>query len=125
MFNAQSHRDSSFRMPFQCIWLKLNGSWPLETTPLKCTQRVITRTHLFGLAYTVWSWYVILSVGITICFQTSFLIDHFGDIIMTTENCCTTLMGVLNFIRLLHLRLNQNMFREIIQQFVSDIWIPE
>lgn len=125
MFNAQSFRDPSFRIPFQCIWLKLNGSWPLETTSLKFTKRAITRTNLIGFVYTFWSWYVIISVGITISFQASFLVDNFEDIIVITENCCTTLMGVLNFIRLLHFRFNQKLFRNIIKRFVSDIWIPE
>ncbi|XP_034480873.1 odorant receptor 13a [Drosophila innubila] len=125
MFNAKSYRDPSFRFPFQCIFLKINGSWPLETTSKKFANCAITKKNLFAFAYTFWSWYVIISVGITISFQVSFLVNHFGDIIVITENCCTTLMGVLNFIRLLHLRLNQKMFREIIRQFVSDIWIPD
>lgn len=115
MFNPKSDADPNFRIPMQCIWLKLNGSWPLRTSS----------KNWFNISYTFWAWYVIGSVGITICFQTAFLATHFDDIIMITENCCTTLMGALNFVRLLHLRLNQPIFRKIVQQFVDDIWIPE
>ncbi|XP_070137209.1 odorant receptor 13a [Drosophila bipectinata] len=75
------------------------------------------------MTYTVWAWYVIGSVGITICYQTGFLMTHLSDIIMTTENCCTTFMGALNFIRLIHLRVNQNKFRSLIESFYNDIWI--
>ncbi|XP_062139745.1 odorant receptor 13a [Drosophila sulfurigaster albostrigata] len=122
MFNPKSDEHSNFYMPFQCIWLKLNGSWPLE---YDVKNGAVRGENFFRKAYSCWSWYVIVSVGITISFQTSFLIDHFGDIIMLTENCCTTLMGVLNFVRLLHLRLNQNQLRELVQEFVSNIWIPD
>lgn len=121
MFNPLPYEDPNFRMPFQCIWLKLNGSWPLET--VSSTHK--PRNYLFALIYNIWAWYVIVSVGITICFQTSFLLNNFGDIIMITENCCSTLMGALNFVRLIHLRLNQRSFCELIKQFVVDIWIPE
>ncbi|KAH8380687.1 hypothetical protein KR093_001999 [Drosophila rubida] len=122
MFNPQSAKKLHFYIPLQCIWLKLNGSWPLEYNLRNCTIR---RKNCFRIAYTCWSWYVIVSVGITICFQTSFLVQNIGDIIMITENCCTTLMGVLNFIRLIHLRLNQNQLRNLVQEFVNNIWIPE
>ncbi|KAH8275696.1 hypothetical protein KR044_002911 [Drosophila immigrans] len=122
MFNPQSDKDSRFYLPFQCIWLKLNGSWPLENN---LENSAIRRKNAIRMAYTCWSWYVIVSVGITICFQTAFLVDHIGDIIMLTENCCTTLMGLLNFVRLVHLRLNQNQLRKVIQEFVRDIWIPD
>ncbi|EDV98582.1 odorant receptor 13a [Drosophila grimshawi] len=124
MFNPQPLRDNGFRIPMQCIWLKLNGCWPLETISQKLRPASLTRKNIYGLAYTLWAWYVIISVGITISFQTAFLVNNFGDIIMITESCCTTLMGALNFVRLMHLRLNQRKFYEIIQQFVVDIWIP-
>ncbi|XP_030378893.1 odorant receptor 13a [Scaptodrosophila lebanonensis] len=117
MFSPQSPRDPNFRIPFQCIWLKLNGSWPL-TDGLRIYQPL-------GFAYTVWAWYVIVSVCITICFQTAFLVNNFGDIMMTTENCCTTFMGALNFVRLLHMRLNQSQFRNLIERFVDTIWISD
>ncbi|ALC49170.1 Or13a [Drosophila busckii] len=118
MFKPKTSRDPEFRIPLQCIWLKLNGSWPLAVGSTEAE-------YLYGMAYTLWSLYVIISVGITICFQTAFLLNQFGDIIMITESCCTTLMGALNFVRLVHLRLNQRKFRQILQQFVTDIWIAE
>ncbi|KAH8421372.1 hypothetical protein KR009_003285 [Drosophila setifemur] len=123
MFHPQPYSDrrSAVRLPRQCVWLKLNGSWPLS--PLG--KGYYLWDSVFGLGYTVWAWYVIASVGITISFQTGFLVKHLSDIIMTTENCCTTFMGVLNFVRLLHLRLNQQKFRELIEQFARDIWIPD
>ncbi|KAH8273283.1 hypothetical protein KR018_004827 [Drosophila ironensis] len=106
--------SNAVRFPAQCIWLKLNGSWPNTTW----------RTKTLSVAYSIWAWYVIGSVGITICYQTGFLIKHLSDIILTTENCCTTFMGVLNFIRLFHLQLNQKQFRNLIKQFSQEIWIP-
>lgn len=121
MFNPSPKDDFKYRIPRQCVWLKLNGSWPFE---YKAEQDNFSYSNIFyGKLYSIWSWYVICSVGITIGFQTAFLINNLGDIMMTTENCCTTLMGVLNFVRLLHMHLNQESFREIIQQFVDDIWI--
>nr|XP_041630985.1 odorant receptor 13a [Drosophila kikkawai] len=116
MFYKYRHRDShiSLRLPIQCTWLKLNGSWPL---PLN--------SPIFGIAYTTWAWYVIASVGVTICYQSAFLFKNLSDIIITTENCCTTFMGVLNFVRLLHLRLNQRKFRKLIEQFALEIWMPD
>ncbi|EDW71039.2 uncharacterized protein Dvir_GJ17123 [Drosophila virilis] len=110
-------------MPFQCIWLKFNGSWPLKTSSKKPKPGM--RYNMFAVTYSLWAWYVIVLVGITICFQTAFLVKNFGDIIMITENCCTTFMGALNFVRLLHLRFNQRKFRELIKQFAIDIWIPD
>lgn len=120
MFNPKPPEDPKYRIPRQCIWLKLNGSWPTHYEP---TNDFYTYRNLWCILYRSWSWYVIISVGITIGFQTAFLIRNFGNIIMTTENCCTTFMGALNFVRLLHLRLNQKQFRHIIEKFVNDIWI--
>ncbi|XP_075158739.1 odorant receptor 13a [Haematobia irritans] len=122
MFNPKPPDDPKYRIPGQCIWLKLNGSWPFNHDSNK---DFYSPRYLWGWLYTSWSWYVVTSVGITIGFQTAFLINNFGDIIMTTENCCTTFMGALNFVRLLHMRLHQEQFREIIEQFVHDIWIPK
>ncbi|XP_023299035.2 odorant receptor 13a [Lucilia cuprina] len=120
MFNPKPKGDPKYRIPRQCIWLKMNGSWPFDCE----TERDFYNAHtLYGILYSLWSWYIICSVGLTIGFQTAFLVNNLGDIMMTTENCCTTFMGALNFIRLLHMRLNQGSFREIIQQFVDDIWI--
>ncbi|XP_037932098.1 odorant receptor 13a [Teleopsis dalmanni] len=116
MFNPKPSKEPDFRFPFQCIWLKLNGSWPLQITSAFIPNS-------FATFYNFWSWYVIISVGITIYFQTAFLFNTFGDIAMTTENCCTTFMGALNFVRILHLRLNRTKFRKLIAQFVQDIWI--
>lgn len=53
------------------------------------------------------------------------LLNNLSDIIITTENCCTTFMGVLNFVRLIHLRLNQRKFRQLIENFSYEIWIPK
>ncbi|XP_013112864.2 odorant receptor 13a [Stomoxys calcitrans] len=122
MFNPKPPDDPKYRIPGQCIWLKLNGSWPFSQ---EARKDFYSARYLWGWLYTSWSWYVVTSVGITIGFQTAFLINNFGDIIMTTENCCTTFMGALNFVRLLHMRLNQKQFREIIEQFVNDIWIAK
>ncbi|XP_034129522.1 odorant receptor 13a [Drosophila guanche] len=119
MFNLQQNTEINFRLPVQCVWLKLNGSWPFWPSSRKNNSS----TSYF--IYTAWAWYVIASVGITIFFQTAYLVTHLSDIIMTTENCCTTFMGALNFVRLLHLRLNQRKFRKLIEQFARDIWIPE
>lgn len=120
MFNPKPKMDSKYHIPRQCIWLKMNGSWPFQSG----AEQDFNNPHFFyAILYWLWSWYVICSVGITIGFQTAFLINNLSDIMMTTENCCTTFMGALNFIRLFHMRLNQSSFREIIQQFVDDIWI--
>ncbi|XP_068154712.1 LOW QUALITY PROTEIN: odorant receptor 13a [Drosophila tropicalis] len=124
MFDPQPYREVRFHIPIQCVWLKMNGSWPLAV-PGNSQTRFSFQRSIFAMAYTMWAWYVIMSVFITISFQTGFLISHFGDIIMTTENCCTTFMGALNLVRLLHLRLNQDKFRKIIKQFAHDIWIPD
>ncbi|KAH8237646.1 hypothetical protein KR038_004365 [Drosophila bunnanda] len=128
MFYKYRYRDShiSLRLPVQCTWLKLNGSWPLP--PLTASTngyKSKSNSSIFGIAYTVWAWYVITSVGVTICYQSAFLFKNLSDIIITTENCCTTFMGVLNFVRLLHLRLNQRKFRKLIEQFALEIWMPE
>ncbi|XP_073832673.1 odorant receptor 13a [Musca autumnalis] len=120
MFNPKPTNDPKYRIPGQCIWLKLNGSWPYNH---EASKDFYSSRYVWGWLYTAWSWYVVWSVGITIGFQTAFLINNFGDIMMTTENCCTTFMGALNFVRLLHMRLHQPQFKEIIQQFVDDIWI--
>ncbi|KAM7348948.1 odorant receptor 13a [Cochliomyia hominivorax] len=120
MFNPKPKEDSKYHIPRQCIWLKMNGSWPFNHD---AKLDFYNSRTLYGLLYTIWSWYIICSVGITIGFQTAFLVNNLGDIMMTTENCCTTFMGALNFVRLLHMRLNQRAFREVIQQFVDDIWI--
>ncbi|XP_026843260.1 odorant receptor 13a [Drosophila persimilis] len=119
MFNLQQYTAITFRLPVQCVWLKLNGSWPFVPSSRK------DNSSMCSILYTAWAWYVIASVGITIGFQTAYLVTHLSDIIMTTENCCTTFMGALNFVRLLHLRFNQRKFRQLIEQFERDIWIPE
>lgn len=121
MFNPKPNNDLNYRIPGQCIWLKLNGSWPYNHQ--EANKDFYSSRYVWGWLYTVWSWYVVWSVGITIGFQTAFLINNLGDIMMTTENCCTTFMGALNFVRLLHMRLNQRQFKVVIQQFVEDIWI--
>uniref|UniRef100_A0A1B0FMI2 Odorant receptor n=1 Tax=Glossina morsitans morsitans TaxID=37546 RepID=A0A1B0FMI2_GLOMM len=122
MFNPVPANDKRFHWPRQCVWLKLNGSWPLKSTK-EFQSEFYTTENYSSFLYILWSWYVILSVGVTIVYQTAFLITNFGDIMMTTENCCTTFMGALNFVRLLHMRLNQNQFRRVIEQFVNNIWI--
>lgn len=122
MYNPKPIDDPKYHIPGQCIWLKMNGSWPFNH---ESNKDFYSSRNIWGWLYTFWSWYVVWSVGITIGFQTAFLIDNFGDIIMTTENCCTTFMGALNFVRLLHMRLHQSQFREIIEQFVQDIWISK
>lgn len=126
MFYKYRLRDShiKLRFPFQCNWLKINGSWPLppSTTPRYKSNLM---SSLVGVAYKTWAWYVIISVGVTICYQSAFLVKNLSDIIITTENCCTTFMGVLNFVRLLHLRLNQRKFRKLIDKFALEIWMPE
>lgn len=122
MFNPVPADDKRFHWPRQCVWLKLNGSWPLKSTK-EFQSEFYTTENYSSFLYILWSWYVILSVGVTIVYQTAFLITNFGDIMMTTENCCTTFMGALNFVRLLHMRLNQNQFRRVIEQFVNNIWI--
>ncbi|XP_017466349.1 PREDICTED: odorant receptor 13a-like [Rhagoletis zephyria] len=120
LFNPKPLRDPiHFKFPVQCIWLKLNGSWPLKRIPSNAFE------NFFGFLYSVWAWYVVAMVGITIGFQTAFLVTSFGDISVTTENGCTTFMGVLNFARLLHLRLHQKEFHQMIAQFVKDIWITK
>ncbi|XP_036344866.1 odorant receptor 13a-like [Rhagoletis pomonella] len=120
LFNPKPLRDPiHFKFPVQCIWLKLNGSWPLKRIPSNAFEKFC------GFLYDVWAWYVVAMVGITIGFQTAFLVTSFGDISVTTENGCTTFMGVLNFARLLHLRLHQNEFHQMIAQFVKDIWITK
>lgn len=116
MFNPKPSYDSSYRLPGQCIWLKLNGCWPLKNS-------VLDSPSPFAAFYTLWSYYVIFSVGITIYFQSVFLVHNLNDIIMTTENCCTTFMGLLNFIRIVHLRVERTKFKNIIKQFVQHIWI--
>ncbi|XP_061395677.1 odorant receptor 13a [Musca vetustissima] len=121
MFNPKPINDPNYRIPGQCIWLKLNGSWPYDNH--EANKDFYSSRYIWGWLYTAWSWYVVWSVGITIGFQTAFLINNLGDIMMTTENCCTTFMGALNFVRLLHMRLNQRQLKVIIQQFVEDIWI--
>lgn len=122
MFNPHPDKDTHFRFPPQCFWLKMNGSWPLDSNLDSKSTRII-KPPIFARLYTTWAWYIVISVGITIYFQSVFLVDTFGNIIMTTENCCTTFMGALNFVRLLHLRLNQHRFRALIQKFVKYIWI--
>ncbi|XP_055911272.1 odorant receptor 13a [Eupeodes corollae] len=114
MYNPRPKDGSEFKFPLQCLWLKLNGSWPVES-----------KNQSFKRAYNTWSWYVVFSVGITIYFQTVFLIFTFGDILKTTENCCTTFMGALNFIRIVHLKMNQNEFKLILRNFVKYIWIKK
>lgn len=118
MFYSYPYKALSF--PIQCVWLKLNGSWPLTES-----SRPWRNQSLLATAYIVWAWYVIASVGITISYQTAFLLNNLSDIIITTENCCTTFMGVLNFVRLIHLRLNQRKFRQLIENFSYEIWIPK
>ncbi|EDV46924.1 uncharacterized protein Dere_GG17935 [Drosophila erecta] len=118
MFYSYPYKALSF--PIQCVWLKLNGSWPVSES-----SRPWKRQSFLATAYIVWAWYVVASVGITISFQTTFLLNHLSDIIITTENCCTTFMGILNFVRLLHLRLNQSKFRQLIENFSYEIWIPD
>ncbi|XP_016973054.1 odorant receptor 13a [Drosophila rhopaloa] len=120
-----SHQYKSLRFPIQCVWLKLNGSWPLSPTSTEKRSEPFFGKSFFATAYTIWAWYVIASVGITISYQTAFLIKNLSDIIITTENCCTTFMGVLNFVRLIHLRLNQQKFRELIKHFYYEVWIPD
>nr|QKN21470.1 odorant receptor [Zeugodacus tau] len=118
LFNPKPLKDPiNFRFPLQCIWLKLNGSWPLRP------QRSGEFERYFRWLYSVWAWYVVAMVGITIGFQSAFLVKTFGDIMVTTENGCTTFMGVLNFVRLLHLRLHQREFQQLLARFVKDIWI--
>ncbi|XP_052855497.1 odorant receptor 13a isoform X3 [Drosophila gunungcola] len=122
-----SHQYKGLRFPIQCVWLKLNGSWPLSPTSKEKSRRdesVLGNSYL-ATAYIIWAWYVIASVGITISYQTGFLIKNLSDIIITTENCCSTFMGVLNFVRLIHLRLNQRKFRDLIKHFSYEIWIPD
>ncbi|XP_055844138.1 odorant receptor 13a [Episyrphus balteatus] len=114
MYNPRPNDGSTFKFPLQCFWLKLNGSWPVET-----------QNETFKRLYNAWSWYVVFSVGITIYFQTVFLIFTFGDILKTTENCCTTFMGALNFIRIVHLKMNQKPFKLILRNFVKSIWIKK
>ncbi|XP_018784751.1 PREDICTED: odorant receptor 13a [Bactrocera latifrons] len=116
--NPKPSKDpKNFRFPLQCIWLKLNGSWPLKP---KVTGEF---EKYFRLLYSTWAWYVVVMVGITIGFQSAFLLKSFGNIMVTTENGCTTFMGLLNFVRLLHLRLHQRDFQQLLAQFVKDIWI--
>ncbi|XP_067641358.1 odorant receptor 13a [Eurosta solidaginis] len=110
----------NFKFPLQCHCLKLNGSWPL-----KYDTNSNSYEKCFRILYTMWAWYVVLKVGITIGYQSAFLINSFGNIMVTTENGCTTFMGLLNFVRLLHLRLHQGKFRKLIGKFVKDIWIPK
>ncbi|EDW51566.1 GM22603 [Drosophila sechellia] len=118
MFYSYPYKALSF--PIQCVWLKLNGSWPLTES-----SRPWRSQSFLATAYIVWAWYVIASVAITISYQTAFLLNNLSDIIITTENCCTTFMGVLNFVRLIHLRLNQRKFRQLIENFSYEIWIPD
>lgn len=108
---------ANFRFPLQCIWLKFNGSWPLKPKMSGEFEKY------FRLLYSTWAWYVVVMVGITIGFQSAFLVNSFGNIMVTTENGCTTFMGMLNFVRLLHLRLHQREFQQLLAQFVKDIWI--
>lgn len=114
MFNPKPKKDNEFQFPVQCIWLKFNGAWPITEDDNKIN---------FKMFYNFWSWYVIFSIALTIYFQTAYLIFTFGDIMKTTENCCTTFMGALNLIRLLHLRINQKPFKQLIEQFVNEVWI--
>ncbi|KAH8287523.1 hypothetical protein KR054_009539 [Drosophila jambulina] len=128
MFYQYRHRDGqiNLRLPVQCTWLKLNGSWPLPPpTPVTKRYELKLWSSIFRVAYTTWAWYVITSVGVTICYQSAFLFKNLSDIIITTENCCTTFMGVLNFVRLLHLRFNQRKFRKLVDQFALEIWMPD
>ncbi|KAH8368802.1 hypothetical protein KR084_007442 [Drosophila pseudotakahashii] len=121
-----SYPYKALRFPIQCVWLKLNGSWPLsEASAGVKKNKPFYGNSFFATAYIIWAWYVITSVGITISYQTGFLLKNLSDIIITTENCCTTFMGVLNFVRLIHLRLNQRKFRQLIEHFSYEIWIPD
>ncbi|XP_053948881.1 odorant receptor 13a [Anastrepha ludens] len=120
LFNPKPLKDPvHFKFPLQCIWLKLNGSWPLKRKMSNALEKY------FSFLYSTWAWYVVAMVGITIGFQSAFLVTTFGNITVTTENGCTTFMGVLNFVRLLHLRLRQKEFHELIAQFVQHIWITK
>ncbi|XP_055383205.1 odorant receptor 13a [Condylostylus longicornis] len=102
-----------FSFPRQCIALKFNGSWPLDG-----------KKDIFSILYLSLSWYIIFSVGLTIYFQFEYLVYIFGDIMKTTENCCTTFMGAMNFVRILHMRLYNNDLKELIDDFTHKIWIP-
>lgn len=120
LFNPKPLKDPvNFKFPLQCIWLKLNGSWPVNSKTSSSFK------NYCRFLYSLWAWYVVAMVGITIGFQSAFLAKSFGDIMVTSENGCTTFMGVLNFVRLLHLRLHQRDFHQLIAQFVKDIWITK
>ncbi|XP_017066795.1 odorant receptor 13a [Drosophila eugracilis] len=123
MFYSYPYKELSF--PIQCVWLKLNGSWPLSESSEEKKNQPFYGYSFLSNAYIIWAWYVIASVGITISYQTAFLLKNLSDIIITTENCCTTFMGVLNFVRLIHLRLNQRKFRDLIEHFSYEIWITD
>lgn len=107
---------NSFAFPYQCNMLKLVGAWPLSMSlPL----------NYLGQIYYIWSFIVIILIGLTCLAQSMFVYYAWGDILTVTECGCTVLMGLHNLLRLIHLNVKRNSLKILITEFVQNIWISK
>lgn len=106
--------DKSFAFPFQCMMLKINGAWPLANS---------NPPNVKGYIYYIWSHTIIILIALTCWAQSSFVFHAWGDILTVTECGCTVLMGIHNLLRLIHLSIRRETLKELITEFVKNIWI--
>lgn len=127
----KSNENCSF--PLQCIFLLMNGSWPVRLPMFSGRYLQPKSNEISSLGenvkwhhhlYWFWSVFIILLVGITCYFQSAFLNSSLHQIFEATECGCTVLMGIHNLIRLIHLNRNRRHLAHIIMIFVNYIWFP-
>lgn len=111
LYNPKPQNSEGFRYSVESKVLWILGAWP-----------VASGKSCFGIIYNYLSFANIAMVGYYVMCQAAYLWKNKNNIMEATENICTTGMGLLNFLRVVYMRLNQEKLKEIIKMFSDEIW---
>lgn len=106
----QNTKGLTYSVESRVLWIL--GAWP-----------VASDNSYFGRFYNYFSLVNIMNVCYIVICQAGYLWMSMDNIMEATENSCTTGMGLLNFLRISYMRLNQEKLKKIIKAFAKDIWI--
>lgn len=110
-----------FSFPFQCIFLKIFGVWPVEDVQVLASSP--RRRVLWRRLYKVHSAVVIFLIFITCSFQSFFVFSKWGELLIVTECGCTVFMGIHNLLRCVHLNQKRDAMRALMQEFLKKIYV--
>lgn len=118
---ATGHKDP-FKFPFQCIFLKIFGSWPVRTEQ---DDGWNPRQEQMARLYKFYSAVVIFLIFITCCAQSFFVFSKWGEILIVTECGCTVFMGIHNLLRCLHLSSKRQSMKRLMEEFLEAVFVPK